>query len=424
MTVETEPRQVDGQNQPATIKPGGIVSVGAKPKQAAKPASAGVSPGGWLHWLGSHRGKILAYFFPLVAIVGLGWMFLRPVEVVVAPVVEQEIVGEVEGTGTVTTKVLANVGSKINGRIEKMLVQEGDIVEEGQIVAKLEDTDLRRQVDMARAELEVARASAWEAKQTWERTLKVLPTGAVSRNEVDVAEARQRVTEMTVVARVAQLTYAEFKLTETKISTAVSGLVTKRWVEVGNTVVAGQPVVGVAETKLILVNANVDQRFTGNVRKGQAVTVILRGRTAEPFRGDVYRVYPVADPVTEEMLVQVAFPLPPEELQIGQWAEVYIEVDKANTSLAVPKEAILPQGNDRFVVVAGPDGRARLVKVQLGATSPRLPIVAVTGELTAGQKVILMPMGLRGGERVRVKQSPGNSLPGQEPKPPTMKMKM
>ena len=79
-------------------------------------------------------------------------------------------------------------------------------------------------------------------------------------------------------------------------------------------------------------------------------------------------------------------------------------------------------GNDRLVFVAGQDGRARKVKVQVGATSPRLPVVAVTGELMAGEQMILMPMGLKGGERVRVKQSPGNALPGKELMPPGMKM--
>ena len=188
MAVGIEPEQVDGQPQPAAIAPGGMVPAGPKQKQAAKLASAKVGHRGWLHWLGSHKGKILAGVLFLVAIVGLGWMFFRPSEVMVAPVVEQEIVGEVEGTGTVTTKVLANVGSKINGRIEKMLVQEGDIVKEGQIVAILEDTDLRRQVDMARAELEVARASALEAKRVWDRTAKLLSSASVSKDEGDVAE--------------------------------------------------------------------------------------------------------------------------------------------------------------------------------------------------------------------------------------------
>ena len=422
MAVGTEVTQVDGNVHPAAIQPRTLESVRSETGQATKSASVGDRQKGWLHWLGSHKGRILAVFLLLVGIASFGWMFFRPSEVVVAPVVAQAIVAEVEGTGTVTTKELANVGSKISGRIEKMLVQEGDVIKEGQIVAILEDTDLRRQVDLAVAELEVARASALEGKRTSERTLKLVPSGAVSREAGDIAEAHQHVTEKTVLAREAQLAYAEFKLTETKLPTVVGGLVTKRWVEAGNTVVAGQPVVAVANTRLILVNVNVDQRFTGEVRKDQTATVILRGRTAEPFRGYVYRVYPQADPVTEEMLVQVAFALPQQELQIGQWAEVYIEVDKGNTCLVVPKEAVLPEGNEQFVFAAGPDGRARRIKVQLGATSPRLSVVAVAGELMAGEQVILMPMGLKGGERV--KHSAVSLVPGQNPKQPMMNMKM
>jgi multidrug efflux pump subunit AcrA (membrane-fusion protein) len=115
--------------------------------------------------------------------------------------------------------------------------------------------------------------------------------------------------------------------------------------------------------------------------------------------------------VTEEMLVQVAFPLPPKELQVGQWAEVYIEVGKASNALVVPKAAVMPVGNERIVFVAQPDGTVRRIKVQLGATSPRSPVVAVTGDLGAGERVVLMPMGLKGGERVRARQAPGNPPP-------------
>lgn len=312
-----------------------------------------------MNWVWNHKGKFLAVVVLLGAVVGIGWMVLRPREVLVVVIAEQDIVAEIEGTGTVTTKVLVNVGSKINGRIEKMLVEEGDVVEKGQIVVVMEGTDLRLQVDIARAQVEMARATATEAKGEWERAVWLLPKDAISKEVVDQRNERHLVTEKMVQVQEAQLRYQEFKLSETKAPTFVSGLVTRRWVEAGTTVVAGQPVVAVADTSLILVNANVDQRFAGKVQKDQAVTVILRGRTAEPIRGTVYRVYPQADPVTEEMLVQVAFPLPPKELQVGQWAEVYIEVDKANDALAVPKEAIMSDGNERIVFVADQNDRAR-----------------------------------------------------------------
>lgn len=368
----------------------------------------------WKERLWSHKAGVLVGVLLLGGIIGVGTMVLRPREVTTVPVVERDVVAEVESTGTVSTKVFAKVGSKINGRIERMLVDEGDIVQAGQVVAVLEDTDLRRQVDLARAQLEAARASAWEAERAWERAKRLLPSGAIGQEEADVAEERQRVADKTVQVQEAQLRYQEFKLSETKIPTFVSGLVTKRWVEAGGAVVAGQPVVTVADIGVIWVDANVDQRFTGKVHKGQPATVILRGQSDRPVGGHVSRVYPEADPVTEEMRVQVAFPLPPQELQVGQWAEVYIEVGQATHALVVPKATVMWVGNDRFVFVVGHDGRVRRVKVELGATSPRSSIVAIKGNLRAGEQVVLMPIGLQGGERVGVRQLSASTSPQSE----------
>lgn len=356
------------------------------------------------------KGKFLTLaLLALAAAALIKFYLLAPREVTVAPVLEQNVVAEVQGTGTVTTKVLPRVGTKINGRIEKLLVDEGDFVREGQLVAVLEDTDLRHQVDRAKARLAAARASAEQAHASWERARRLIQTRAISNEEYDVYEEKYRVTRSAVGVEEAELRYQEFKLSETKVTTFTSGLVTKRWVDPGDAVVAGQPLVTVSDTSTVWVAANVDQRFAGKVKKGQAATVILRGRTEKPFQGKVYRVNPQADPVTEEMLVEVSFPLPAGELQVGQWAEVFIEVGQVTNALVVPKPAVIPFGNDRFVFVAEEDGTVRRVKVVPGATSPRLPVVAVTGELTSGEKVILRPVGLKGGETVRVLPSPGAS---------------
>ena len=214
MAVGTEPRSVDGELHPPAKEPIAIKPAGTENGQVPKTARAPISRRGWLQWLWNHKGAILALVILLLVIVGIGWMLLRPNDVMVAIVVEQEIVAEVQGTGTVTTKVLANIGSKISGRIEKMLVQEGDVVEMGQIIAVLEDTDLRRHVDLARAELEVAQASAKEARRTWERVVKLLLSRAASQEEADIAEARNGVTEKTVKSREAHLAYEVYKLSE------------------------------------------------------------------------------------------------------------------------------------------------------------------------------------------------------------------
>ncbi|MFO0930250.1 MAG: efflux RND transporter periplasmic adaptor subunit [Gemmataceae bacterium] len=284
------------------------------------------------------------------------FLLLAPREVSVATVERRDVVAEVQGTGTVTTNVAPKVGSKINGRLARVLVDEGDVVKTGQLVALLEDDDLRHQVDRTRARVEEARASAEQARLAWQRARKLVGTRTIGQEEYDGVEEKARVTSSQVSAREADLRYDEFKLSETRIVTPVGGVVTRRWVDPGDAVVAGQPVVTVADTSLIWVAANVDQRFTGKVRKGQPATIVLRGRAGYPFKGQVSRVNPQADAVTEEMLVEVAFPLPPEEFQVGQWAEVFIETGTARDALVVPKTAVLPSGNDRHVFVAGPEG--------------------------------------------------------------------
>ncbi|MBY0227868.1 MAG: efflux RND transporter periplasmic adaptor subunit, partial [Gemmataceae bacterium] len=335
---------------------------------------------GWLWVLWKAKGKILAYALGAVAVAFAAKAYLLdPREVAVAPVERREVAAEVQGTGTVATKVLAKAGSKINGRVGKVLVEEGDAVTAGQAVALLEDDDLRHQVDRARARLAAAQATASQAASAHERARRLLPGSSISREEYEVFEEKARVARSAVAVEEADLRYRQYKLSEAKVLTLVGGLVTRRWVEPGDAVVAGQPLVSVADTGVTWVDANVDQRFAGVVRKGQPATVILRGRAGYPFRGSVARVYPQADAATEEMLVQVAFPLPPADLQLGQWAEVFIEVGTARDALAVPKEAVMPSGQGRFVFVAGEDGLARRVRVEPGAASPRFPFVAVAG---------------------------------------------
>ncbi len=360
-------------------------------------------------------GKLfLSGSFVLAGLALAKFVLLVPREVSVAAVVTQDVIAEVQGTGIVATERQPRMGSKINGRIERVLADERDFVKEGQLLAVLEDADLHHQVALARAQLQAAHASAHRTKLSWERMRKLLARRVVSDEEYDTAEEDHRVAESAVGVAEAELRYREFKLSETKVVSPVSGLVTKRWVDPGDAVVAGQPLLTVAETATIWVAADVDQRFADKVLKGQPATVILRGRPDKPIRGEVYRVNPQADPITEEMRVEVTFPLPPDELQVGQWAEVYIEVGNVTNVLTVPKAAVLPFGNDKFVFVAEPDGKVRRVKVEPGPTSPRFPVIAVTGELQVGERVVLKPIGLKGGETVRVTQASTDSSQGRE----------
>ncbi|MDA8252486.1 MAG: efflux RND transporter periplasmic adaptor subunit [Rhodospirillales bacterium] len=347
------------------------------------------------------RRPALLLLIAVVILAAFRFTLFRPPLVSVAEVTRGDVAAEVEGTGTVTADVLVDIASKITGRVEQVFVDESDPVQQGQIVASLDQTDLRRQADAARARLAGARASAEERQREWDREQRLVKSGAVSVEDSQQYQERLVVAQSAVQAAEADVGDAEYNLSLTQVPALFSGIVIRRWVVPGASVVPGETMFTVADTSLIYVNAYVDQTFTGKLRQGEAATVILRGREDEPLRGHVLRMSPQADAATEETVAEVAFTIPPEEFQLGQWADVYVQVGEARDALIVPRMALMPMGNKTFVFVVGAGDVLRRESVTVQAESPRRPMVAVAGKVRPGERVVLMPMGLAAGETVR-----------------------
>jgi len=339
----------------------------------------------------------------LVAIVVLLRLtVLLPPRVSVVTVYKGNVTAEVEGTGTVTADALATIASQITGRVEQVFVDEGDNVRKNQIVATLDQTGLRHQVDVAQAHLDAARASARERQREWDREKQLVASGSVGVEEAQQYRERNAVAQSAVRVATAELGNAQYELSLALIPSLSDGIVTQRWVVPGASVVAGQPMFTIADTHLIYVDTFVDQDVAGRIRKGEKATVILRGREHQPLRGQVLRIRPRADAATEETVAEVSFSIPGDQFQLGQWANVYIRTGEAKDALVVPQLALMPMGNDLFVWVVGADHTLRRVRVTVMARSPRSSKVAVAGDdLHAGDRVVLMPMGLKPGEAVR-----------------------
>ena len=354
---------------------------------------------------GARRIRVAVVTFLIAVATGAALWFavLRPPAVSVAEVKRGNVPDEVEGTGTVTANVIANVASKIVGRVEQVYADEGDLVQKGQILATLDQSDLHHQVKSARARLAGAEEMARELQIEANRRQRLLDekSSGTSIEQVQLYARNYVVAQRAVEAAAHDLQLAEYNLSLTQISSLVNGLVIKRTVNVGASVVPGQQMFIVADTGLIYVNANVDQNFAGKLRKGLPATVILRGRENQPLPGHVFRISPQANAATEETVPEVAFATPPEEFQLGQWANVYIQVGEAEDALLVPRTALMTMGEKMFVFVVGADDVLRREPVTVLAESPRQSMVAVAGNLRPRERIALMPMGLTAGETVR-----------------------
>ena len=214
-------------------------------------------------------------------------------------------------------------------------------------------------------------------------------------------QERYAVAQSAVQAAKAELGYAEYNLSLTQIKALSGGIVTKRWAVPGAAVVPGQTMFTVADTRLIYVDTYIDQNFTGKIHKGETASVILRGRENQPLTGYVLRIRPQADAATEEMVAETAFSIPSDQFQLGQWANVYIQVGEVKDASIVPQTALMPMGNDMFIWVVDANDKLRRENVTVLARSPRKPMVAVAGNFQPGDRVVLMPMGLQPGKTVR-----------------------
>ncbi len=348
------------------------------------------------------RRVIVILSILLVCVIALYFAISHAPRVAVAIVQRGDIEAEVEGTGTVTADALVNIAPQITGRVEQVFVNEGDKVHAGQLLAQLDQGEQRHQIASAQSQVDAAATSSAERHREWSREQTLVTSGAVGHEEAQQYEERDAVAKSSLVNARAHLALAKYRLSLTVIRALSDGIVTQRWVVPGAAVVPGQAMLTVADTHLVYVNTFIDQSLAGGLRPGQSAIIMLRGYQQQPLDGRILRIRPRADSVTEETVAQVSFEWPATiPFQLGAWANVFIRVGAKHDALLLPKAALMPMGNATFVWTVDAQDRLHSVPLRVIASSPRSPLVAVSGSLRDGDRVVLMPMDLRVGQRVR-----------------------
>lgn len=355
----------------------------------------------------------------------------RPVAVEAYPVRTTTVQAEVLGTGTLEARRKVTVSSKIAGRIATLTVDQNDRVALGQLLAALDDGDLRQQVEVAsaalaaaraaipRAEAEVTRAEAVlaQARVDFERTQRLFDRKVASGDELDKsrerldvaaadvrrAEATRTESEHQTAAAGRTLQYHQERLADTRLASPFdNGLVLIRYRETGDVVVPGTAIMDLACLDEMWVSAWVDESAMAALEVGQTARVVFRSEPERSYPGQVVRLARQADRETREFLVDVQVEELPHHWAVGQRAEVYILTERKDNVPAVPPQAVL-WANGRPAVFVDDSGRARRREVTLGLRGREL--VEVVGGLEPGE-VAVTPRGegvgqLREGARIQ-----------------------
>lgn len=358
---------------------------------------------------------------------------LRPTPVVGYEVVVDDLVVEVMGTGTVEARVSTVVSPKIEGKLVELGVDQGDHVTRGQVIARLDNSDFVRQVEIAQANARAAAAGlerlradktraeavVRQAERLDKRSRESFAQGAATESEIDKTQEQAAVAqaelarataaiaegEMQLTAAQKTLEYQQARLNDTVIAAPFDGLIVRRDRDPGDVVVPGSSIFRLIALDEIWVSAWVDETAMDSLAPDQPARVVLRSAPGEDLPGHVARLGHEVDPETREFVADVAIERLPERWAIGQRAEAYVQTDRREGVVAVPIAYVSVVDGVRGVFVER-GGRAVWSECRFGSRGRER--VEVVGGVEAGDTVVRLsnPGGravLRDGKRIVVR---------------------
>ncbi len=325
------------------------------------------------------------------------------VETVAARVVEsrqQEIPLSLRATGTVHAKDTAIISSQVMGRIEQVLVREGDTVRVGQTLAILDGATLRESAAQAQAGVTAAQnqetaaqSNASLAASTLERYEQLEAEKSVSPQEMDevtrraeAAEAQLEAARAQTEAARAQAKGAQTMLGYTRLTAPFAGIVTARMADPGTMAAPGVPLLQVDRAGALELQVTVDESAIGSVRIGMKTQASVDG-LAQPLAGTVAEIVPAADPASHSFLVKIDLP-PSSQLRAGMYGSANFP-SGTRSAILVPRSAVVVRGSLDCAYVLDGQGIAQLRYLTLGATVGDL--VEVLSGVTAGERLVDAP---------------------------------
>lgn len=343
-------------------------------------------------------------FEMFVAVVGLmAPAIAQPVDVVAVRSVAADRTSLLTGEILPYQKVTLN--ARANGYVERVLVDRGSAVKEGQLLVSLNAPELLAQTAEAESRVETAESSRAEAEArlaatqaTFERLKKAAETpGAIAGNEliqaekqVDAARASVRSAESAVRAARASLQATKQMEAYLKVTAPFSGVITERYVHPGALVGPGNGSAGalleLEQISRLRVVVPVPESEAAAVRRGTRVQFRVPAFPGRTFNGTVARIGRSLDPKTRTMPVELEVANPRNELSPGMYPQIDWPSRGGGQSLAVPPTAIVTTTERTFVIRVRSDGRAEWVNVRRG--TPTGDMVEVLGPLSPGDMVV------------------------------------
>ena len=262
-----------------------------------------------------------------------------PVEAVA--VSRRSISASYSGTATLEPESEAEVAAKVSGVLLKLMVEEGDQVKAGQVLARLDDENPRLNVAKARATLKKLENDFRRSSEMFERKLLSVEQNDKIRYDLETQRATFEL--------------AQLELSYTNITAPISGVISRRMVKVGNYIQVNQALFRIDNFDPLLAVLNVPERELRTLRADQKVAMQVDSIPGESFEGRIQRISPVVDAATGTFRVTCEFRDESGRLKSGMFGRLEIVYANHVDVPAIPRAALVEEDGETavFVVVAG-----------------------------------------------------------------------
>jgi membrane fusion protein (multidrug efflux system) len=305
----------------------------------------------------------------------------------VAVVKAQQIRSGPALSGTLEPEEQGNVRAEIAGAVLETRAEQGQHVEKGAVLARIDESTLDAAVFSAKAAVTTGQNSVDLNKRQVDRNESLLKAGAIAERDVEIVRNQLSAAQAQLANAQAQLANAEKQLSKATIRAPFSGIVSARQVSAGDVVQIGGALFTVVNPSTMRLEASVPADQLSSVRVGAPVDFSVNGYPNRAFTGHITRVNPVADPSTRQVRIIVSLPNANGTLVGGLFADGHIASEVRNAPV-VPLTAVDERGLKPFVMRIK-NGTVQKAEVELGIRDASTETVEIRGGLAAGDTILL-----------------------------------
>ena len=342
----------------------------------------------------------------LLVAIGSGLVGLRQLKTAkrnLTPYVTEVRLGSLAGVITASGEIEAerrvNVSPKRQGQLLELYVDEGDKVEAGQPLARMDPSDIRNRLDELRAQLLVAQVDLNRSRSEYERRRQLFQQGALSGDDLNRFRASYESSQASVSAARQRLAQRSVESGDLVVRAPFAGTITNRYADPGSYVTpttAASATAGATSSSIVelasglQVNAKVPESDIGRIRVGQRADVRVDAYPDRRIPARVERISPRTEKTNNVTTVKVELAIANEpgiNMRIGMTADIDFDAGRLPAKPLVPTVAIVTENGKPGVLVPGPADQPRFNEVSLGSSSGR--DTQVLSGVKPGQKVFL-----------------------------------